>query len=98
MSFKELSTLQTKSFIKKHHEASFKDIEEGEENTLKTINLDSLQELEHLKFSLSNEVRNKFFEKFSNSCIENTPVIEEMVKRRRDYATGMYSAKSFYHL
>jgi len=33
MSFKELSTLQTKSFIKKYLETNFKDIKEGEENT-----------------------------------------------------------------
>lgn len=98
MSFKELSSLQTKSFIKKYLDANFKDIQEGEENTLKSISLESLHELEHLKYSLNSGVRDKFFQLFSNSCADNTLVVEELVRNRRNHATGMYSAKSFYHL
>ena len=79
-------------------ESSFKDIKEGEENTLNLITLESLNELEHLKYSLNNDVRAKFFKQFSNSCSENASVVEELMKLRRDYATGLYSAQSFYHL
>ena len=71
----------------------FKTLEEGQSVRLQ---LQSLQELDFLKFSLDSSVRDKFFMGFSNGCKENSAVVEELCTLRRDYAVVASKQPSFF--